>query len=88
MSQHVRQINRDLVIVDQWTEMHSQWQNPVELNGVKYLKAHSQVLLHRSGAPDSMWFLEHDYLAYVYDLSANRQIDWKIPEQVSEKGRG
>jgi hypothetical protein len=35
MSQRVKQIHRDLVIVDQWTELHSPWQNPAELNCVK-----------------------------------------------------
>jgi hypothetical protein len=35
MSHRVRQIHRDLVIADQWTEPHSPWQNPAELNGVK-----------------------------------------------------
>jgi hypothetical protein len=35
MSQQVRQIYCDLVIADQWTEPHSQCQNPAELNGVK-----------------------------------------------------
>jgi hypothetical protein len=54
MSQRVCQIHRDLVIADQWTEPYSPWQNPAELNGVKYLKSHAQVLLDRTGAPDSM----------------------------------
>jgi len=88
MSQRVRQIHRDLVIADQWTEPHSPWQNPAELNGVKYLKSHAQVLLDRTGAPDSMWFLAQDYLAHVHNLSANRQINWKIPQQVSRDPRG
>ena len=44
MSQRVRQIHRDLVIADQLTEPHSPWHNPEELNGVKYLKSHAQVL--------------------------------------------
>jgi hypothetical protein len=57
MSQRVRQIHRDLVIDDQWTEPYSPWQNPAELNGVKYLKPHAQVLLDRIGAPDTLWFL-------------------------------
>ena len=35
MSVRVRQIHRDLVIAHQWTEPHSPWQNPAELNGVK-----------------------------------------------------
>jgi hypothetical protein len=63
MSLSVKQIHRDLVIADQWTEPHSPWQNPAELNGVKYLKSHAQVLLDRTGAPDTMWFLAQDYLA-------------------------
>jgi hypothetical protein len=57
MSHRVRQIHRDLVIADQWTEPHSPWQNPAELNGEKYLKSHAQVLLDRTGAPDTLWFL-------------------------------
>jgi hypothetical protein len=28
---------------------HRPWQNPAELNGVKYLKLHAQVLLNRTG---------------------------------------
>jgi hypothetical protein len=43
MSQRVRQINRYLVIVDQWTDPYSLWQNLAELNGVKYLKSHAQI---------------------------------------------
>jgi hypothetical protein len=86
MSQRVRQIHRDLVIADQWTEPHSPWQNPAELNGVKYLKSHAQVLLDRTGAADSMWFLAQDYSAHIHKRSANVQINWKIPEQVSKGG--
>jgi hypothetical protein len=86
MSQRVCQIHRDLVIADQWTEPHSPWQNPAELNGVKYLKSHAQVLLDRIGAPHSMWFLEQDYLAHIHNLSANCQSKWKIPEQFSRGG--
>jgi hypothetical protein len=37
MSQRVKEIHRDLIIADQWTELHSPWQNPAELKGVKYL---------------------------------------------------
>jgi hypothetical protein len=83
MIQHVKVIHRDLIIADEWTEPHSPWQNPAELNGVKYLKSHDQVLLDRTGSPDNLWFLAH-----VHNLSENLQLNWKIPEQVSMKGRG
>jgi hypothetical protein len=87
MIQCVKEIHTDSIIADQWTELHSPWQNPAELNGVKYLKSHAQVLMDRTGAPDNLWFLAQDYLAYIHNLSANRQLNWKIPEQVS-KGEG
>jgi hypothetical protein len=38
MSQRVKDIHKDLISADQWTEQHSPWQTPAELNGVKYLK--------------------------------------------------
>jgi hypothetical protein len=63
MSQRVKDIHRDLIISDQWTEPHSPWQNAAELNGVKDLKPHAQVLLDRTGASDNLWFLAKDYLA-------------------------
>jgi hypothetical protein len=86
MSQRVKDIHRDLIIADQSKEPHSPWQKPAELNGVKYLKSHSQVLLDRIGAPDNLWFLAQDYLAHVHNLSANCQLNWKIPEQLSRRG--
>jgi hypothetical protein len=42
MSQRVKDIHRDLIIADQWTEPHSPWQKPDELNGVEYLHSHAQ----------------------------------------------
>jgi hypothetical protein len=38
------------------------------------------------GAPDHLWFLAQDYLSHVHNLSANLQLNWKIPEQVSRGG--
>jgi hypothetical protein len=60
MNQRVKDIHRDLIIADQWTETYSHWQNPAELNGVMYLKSNTQVLLDRTGAPDNLWFLAQD----------------------------
>jgi hypothetical protein len=75
MSQRVKYIHRDLIIADQWTEVHRHWQSPAELNDVKYLNSHSQILLDRTGAPNNLSFLAQDYLSYVHDLSANRQLN-------------
>jgi hypothetical protein len=86
MIQLVKDIHRDLIIADQWTEPHSPWKNLAELNGVKYLKLHAQVFLDRTGAPDNLWFVAQDYLSRFHNLSTNRQLNWKIPEQVSKGG--
>jgi hypothetical protein len=45
MSQRVKDIHRDLIIADQWTEMNYPWKNPAGLNRVNYSKSHAQVLL-------------------------------------------
>jgi hypothetical protein len=75
MSKRVKDIHRDLIIADQWTESHSHLQNPTELNGTKYLNSHHPVLLDRTGSPDNLWFLAQDYLAHVHNLIANRQLN-------------
>jgi hypothetical protein len=63
MIQRVKEVHRGLIIADQWTEPHSPWQIPAELNGVKYLKSHAQVLLDRTDSPDNLWFLAQYYLS-------------------------
>jgi hypothetical protein len=86
MSQRVKYIHKDFIIADQWTEPYSSWQNPAELNAVEYLKSHAQVIFDRTGSPDNLLFLAQYYLSHVHNLSANRQLSWKIPEQVSRGG--
>jgi hypothetical protein len=54
MSQRVKDVHRELIIADRWTEPHSPWQNPAELNAFEYLTSHAQVLLYRTGAPDNL----------------------------------
>jgi hypothetical protein len=50
--------------------------------------SHAQVVLDRTDAPDNLWFLAQDYLSHVDNLSANRQRNWKIPEQLSRRWGG
>ena len=70
-------------VMDEWTEPHSPWQNPAELNGVKYLKTHAQVLLDRTGAPSNLWFLAQQYLVDVFMVTSHPQLKWQTPLQVS-----
>jgi hypothetical protein len=88
MIQRIKDIHRYLIIADQWIEPHSPWKSPAELNGVKYSKSHAQVLMDRTGERDNLWFLAQYYLSHVHNLSENRLLNWKIPEQVSRGRRG
>jgi hypothetical protein len=46
----------------------------------QYVMAHSQVILDRTGAPDSMLFLAQDYFAHVHSLKEYRQIYKKLED--------
>ena len=70
-------------VMVEWTEPLSPWQIPAELNGVKYLKTHAQVLLDQCGAPSSLWFLAQQYLVDVYMVTSHPQLKWQTPLQVS-----
>ena len=49
-------INWEQFMRDPFTEPNHPQQNPAELCAVKFLKEHSQVLLHQTGAPEC-WLL-------------------------------
>ena len=51
-----------------------------EINDIVYA---NRVLLDRTGAPDNLCFLTQDYMAHVHNLSANLQLNWNMPKQVS-----
>jgi hypothetical protein len=81
MSQRIKDIHIDFIIVDQWTEPHSPWQNPAELDGVKFLKPHAQVLLDRTGA-----LLRRSLVRYAADDShRNKIVSFKSDVQESLK---
>jgi hypothetical protein len=77
MTQRVKDIHRELIIADQWTEPHSPWQKPAEFNSVKYSKSHAEVRLDRAGATDKIWFIGQYYLAHLHKLSVDLQLNWK-----------
>ena len=86
-SERVRQLNRDLIIADEFTEPYSPWQNPAENRGVKFLKAQTQIIMNRVGAPSNLWFCCQEYLCLVHNLSAHPLLDWKTPMEVSRGDR-
>jgi hypothetical protein len=66
MSQRVNVININLIIADQWTESHIPVKDPSDLNGVKYLNSHAQVL-DITGVLYYLWFLAQDYTSRTID---------------------
>jgi hypothetical protein len=81
-SEDVLRIQRDLFIKDQFTESYHLWQNPVELQAIKYLKDHAHALMDRTGTPDPFWFHAVKYLADIHNICADPSNRYAIPKTV------
>ena len=68
-----------MFVKDQYSEPYKPQQNPVELRAIKYLKDHTHVLLDRTGAPESCWFLAIKYLADIHNICADPTMNNQIP---------
>ena len=73
-SEEVQQIHRELYIKDGFSEPNHPNQNPVEGIAIKWLKEASHVLLDRSGAPDSAWYLAIKYLSEIHSICYDQTI--------------
>ena len=78
-SQAVTTINRKYLIKDEYLEAENQQQNPVELNAIKWLKRHTQLLLDRTNAPSFLWLHAARYLAQVHNVTAKETLRWEVP---------
>jgi hypothetical protein len=65
----VLEIQRDLLIKDEFSEAYHQHQNPVESRAINWLKRASHALLDRTGAPDSAWYFAIKYLADIHNIT-------------------
>ena len=63
--------------------LHTDTGNMTEINDIVHA---NRVMWDGTGAPENLWFLSQDYLTHVHSLSSSRQLNWKIPEQVSRGG--
>ena len=82
-SERTKVINRKYCISNAFTEPYHPQHNVSELNGVRFLKSNSKVLMDQTGTPDYLWFLVQKYICEVYNCSANPHIDWATPYQRS-----
>ena len=68
-SEEVAEVQRKLIIKDQFSEAHNQHQNPVESCAIRWLKSATHALLDATGAPDSTWYFAMKYLADVHNIT-------------------
>src|SRR5688500_15298289 len=67
----VKDINREFMIKDQYTEPYNPQQNPVESSAIRYIKSQVSVLLDRTGAPDSIWFMAAQYVVDIRNICSD-----------------
>ena len=67
-SETITEINRKYMIKDKFIEPYHLQQNTVESNAIRYLKGQIYVLLDRTGAPDTAWYTEAQYIASIYNI--------------------
>lgn len=65
-SEEVIEINRELLIKDQYTEPHHPQQNPMESEALRYNKDHVLKVLDNTGAPESTWYFAVQYVADIH----------------------
>ncbi len=81
-SNDVIDTQRTHTIADGWSEPYCKQQNPVELNGIKYLKEHAEALLDHTEAPKCMWLLALEHICNLTNHMADPYNNWQIPNQI------
>ncbi len=81
-SQKVTELHHQYGIKDEFSEPHNQQQNPVESQGIKWLKMHIDTVLNRSGAPDFLWLEAAKWLCGIHCYTADETLNWQIPHTV------
>ena len=73
------EINRELLIKDQFTEPYHPQQIPVESNAIKYIKEQVLRLLDRTGAPEATWYFAAQYVADLHNICS----DPNLPDEIT-----
>ena len=81
-SQKVIELHRQHMIKDEFSEPHNQQQNPVESQGIRWLKMHIDTVLNRSGAPDYLWLEAAKWLCGIHRYTADETLNWGIPHTI------
>ena len=68
----IKELHRDHIIADVFTELHHPQQNPAELKVVKHLKNQAQVLMDRiPHCHDNLWFGAQKCIADIHNVTAD-----------------
>src|SRR5688500_12220916 len=70
-SEMVKDINREFIIIDQYTEPYHPQQNPVEFSIIKCLKSQVMIVLDQTGAPDSLWYKAAQYKVNIHNICSD-----------------
>ena len=73
-SEEVKEINREFLIKDQYTEPYHPQQNPVEAMAIRYIKGQISALLDITGAPDSLWYMAAQYVAGIHNICSDSSL--------------
>ena len=73
-SEVVKEINREYMIKDQFTEPYHPQQNPVESSAIRYIKGQVHILLDITGAPDSLWYMAAQYIADINNICSDKSL--------------
>ena len=82
-SEAVKQLHRELLIKDEFTEPYHPQQNPAEGGAVRCIKQHVEVLMNMTGSPEKLWALCAEYVCHVNNMCANPTNGWIVPNQAS-----
>ena len=82
-SEAIKKIHRELIIKDEFTEPHQPQHDPAKGGAIKFLKSRADTLMNRTNSPEKLWFLCHQCIAHINNISANPNNNWKVPNEVS-----
>ena len=81
VSNRVQDILRSFVIDDWQSEPHYQHQNYSE-RVYQEIKKFANWVLNWSGAPPEAWLLVFKYVAFIWNRTARKTIEWRTPSEV------
>lgn len=73
-SKLVKDINREFMIKDQYTEPHHPQQNPVKSSAIRYIRNQVMIVLDQTGAPDLLRYMAALYIADIHNICFDKNL--------------